>query len=174
MNIHIITTVFLYSLLSANSLFAQKLVDDNKTMKVLVFENVEKDKIKMISQTGRVRYKLRNDPKTVHRGTLEDIKEGMMVVNGKEILFQDCLMIGGRVTTDEIMIGGICMGAGLTAVIFGTAILGTIPIAGAVAVLAGGLGAAITGIVLITKIKRFNLDKGWEVHSGEIIYSITD
>jgi len=174
MNIHIITTVFLYILLSTNSLFAQKLVDDNKIMKVLVFENVEKDKIKMISQTGRVRYKLRSDPKTVYKGTLDDIKEGMMIIDGKEVLFQDCLMIGGRVTIDEIMIGGICLGAGLTTVIFGTALMGTIPIAGAVAVLAGGLGAAITGIILITKVKRFNLDKGWEVHSGEIIYSITD
>lgn len=174
MNIHIITTVFLYILLSSNNLFAQKLVDDTKVMKVLVFENVEKDKIKMISQTGRIKYKLRSDPKTVHKGTLDDILEGKMIVNGKEILFSDCLMIGGRVNSDEIMIGGICLGAGLTTIIFGSALLGTLPIPAAIAVVGGGLGATIAGIILITKIKRFNLDKGWEVHSGSIQYSTTN
>ncbi len=165
------TLVLLCFLFSIPNLFAQTLIDDTRTLKVLVFEHEQKDKKKLISQTGIIKYKLRSDPKVVHKGRLDDIKEGAMVVNGKEVKFEDCIMIAGRVNTEEALVGGICVGIGFSGMIAGAALLGNIVVGGTVAL--AGVAALVAGIILITKMKRFNLDKGWEVHSGKIIYSPT-
>jgi hypothetical protein len=151
---------------------AQKLIDDTKVIKVLMFENEHKDKKKMINQTARIKYKLRSDSKHVYKGTLDDIKEGVMVVDGQEVLFNDCSMIAGRVFSEELLIGGVCSGTGLTTIIFGAALAGNIIVGGTI--VTGGLALLIAGIVMVTKVKRFKLDKGWEVHSAEIIYNAVD
>lgn len=172
MKIYTITLLLVCFLFSTSTTRAQKLIDDTRTLKVLVFENEQKDKKKLISQSGRIKYTLRNDPKKVYKGTLDDIKEGLMVVDGVEVLFKDCLMIAGRVSSEEVLIGGICIGTGFSSIVFGAALAGNIVVG---ATFIGiGVAALITGLVLVTKVKRFNLDKGWEVHSGKIIYSATE
>ena len=70
------------------------------------------------------------------------------------------------------MIGGVCSGTGLTTIIFGAALAGNIIVGGTI--VTGGLALLIAGIVMVTKVKRFKLDKGWEVHSAEIIYNAVD
>ena len=90
----------------------QTLVDDTKVLDVLVFEHVQKDKKKMVSQGASIRYKLRATAKVWIKGTLEKIKKGAMVVNGKEIAFEDCLVIAGRVRTNDAVIGGVAVGVG--------------------------------------------------------------
>jgi len=156
-------------MLFTTNIFAQQLIDDTKTIKVLVFENIDKGKTKLISQGARIKYKLHSDPKKVYKGTLEDIKDGVMIVDNQEIRFEDCLMIGGRVSSQETLIGGVSAGVGFTSLVLGAALLGT-PAFG-ISLLAGGTVAVVAGIILITKIKRFRTDRGWDVHSGKIEYS---
>lgn len=172
MKINSIAILFVCFLFATPIAMSQKLVDDTKTLKVLVFEHLEKDKKKLVSQGGRVKYKLNSNPKTLYKGSLDDIKENSMVVDGTEVSFNDCSMIAGRVSSEEVLIGGILMGVGISTIIAGAATLGNITVGGTV--IAGGAIALITGIILITKYKRFNLNKGWEVHSGQIIYSATN
>lgn len=172
MKIYAISALIMGFLFLTTNLFAQNLIDDTKTIKVLVFEHETKNKTKLISQGGRIRYKLRSNPKVVHKGTVEDIKEGMMIVDGREVPFDDCLMIGGRVTSEEMLTGGIVTGSGFTALVLGFALIGT-PAFG-LSLIAGGTAALVVGIILITKIKRFKMDKGWDVHSGKIQYSATN
>ncbi len=171
MKVNFILTAIVFFCVSA-SVISQKLIDDTKVIKVLMFENEHKDKKKIINQTARIKYKLRSDSKRVYKGTLEDIKEGLMVVDGQVILFNDCSMIAGRVFSEELLIGGVCSGIGLTTIIFGAALAGNIIVGGTI--VAGGLAALIAGIVMVTKVKRFNLDKGWVVHSAEIIYNAAE
>ncbi|MGH1337022.1 MAG: hypothetical protein ACRBFS_12930 [Aureispira sp.] len=149
----------------------QTLVDDTKVLDVLVFEHVQKDKKKMVSQGASIRYKLRATPKVWIKGTLEKIKKGSMVVDGKEVAFDACLIIAGRVRTNDAVIGGVAIGIGLSNLIFGSALLGNIWTGATL--LVGGTGLLVTGLVLVTKSKRFNLDKGWEVHHGQLKYSTT-
>ncbi|WMX14924.1 MULTISPECIES: hypothetical protein [unclassified Aureispira] len=172
MKINSITILIACFLLLNTNLKGQKLIDDTRTLKVLVFEHTMKDKKKLVSQGGRVKYKLRGDAQKVQKGTLEDIKEGAMVIDGKEIQFNDCAMIGGRVSSQEVLVGGITLGASFTGLIVGATLLGNVTLGGTV--IAAAVVGAVVGIILITKYKRFNLDKGWEVHSGQIIYSTTD
>ncbi|BDS14541.1 hypothetical protein [Aureispira anguillae] len=172
MKINSIIILFLCFLFVLPDLMGQKLVDDTQTLKVLVFEHLEKDKKKLVSQGGRIKYKLESNSKQLLKGTLEEIKENAMIVDGKEVLFADCSMIAGRVTTEEVLIGGIATGIGFTTIVVGAASLGNIIVGGTV--IAGGVAALVAGIILITKYKRFNLNKGWEVHSGQIIYSATN
>jgi len=167
----ILILVACFLLLNTN-LKGQKLIDDTRVLKILVFENIAKDKKKLVSQGGRIKYKLRGDSQKLLKGTLDDIKDGAMVIDGKEIRFDDCSMIGGRVSSQETLIGGITLGASFTGLIVGATLLGNITLGGTV-IVAAAVGV-VMGIVLITKYKRFNLDKGWEVHSGQITYSITD
>lgn len=150
----------------------QNLVDDTKTLNVLIFEHVQKDKKKMISQGASIKYKLRAAPKVWLKGTLEEIKKESMVVNGQEVAFKDCLIIAGRVYGKEGVIGGVAVGVGISSVVFGSALLGN-PVAG-VTLLVGGAGLLVTGMILVTKNKRFHLDKGWEVHYGQLTYSLTE
>ena len=154
-----------------NELKAQQLIDDTRVIKVLMFENEHKDKKKIINQTARIKYKLRSDKKKVYKGTLEDIKDGKMIIDGNEILFRDCSMIGGRVFNEEVLVGGILSGTGLTTIIFGAALAGNIIVGGTI--VGGGLAVLVAGIIMVTKYKRFNLDKGWEVYAAEIIYNPT-
>ncbi|MCH2022131.1 MAG: hypothetical protein MK207_06580 [Saprospiraceae bacterium] len=163
---------FFVFLLGPSALFAQKLIDDIRVIKVLLFVHQQKDLKKMVNQSARIKYRLRNNSK-VFTGKLDDIKEGMMVVNGKEVLFNDCKMIGGRVFSEEFFAGGVLTGAGFATIVFGAALAGTNIETGAV-VIAGGVIALITGLVLVTKVRKFNLDKGWEVHSTEVLYNLAE
>jgi len=160
-------------LFSTPKLFAQQLIDDTRTLNVLVFVNEHKDKKKLISETARIKYKLLSDPKKVHKGTLEAIKESSMVVDGKEILFKDCAMIGGRVTSEETLAGGICLGSGFMGLGIGVGVLLTTNIAFGAPVVVIAVAALIAGIILVTKYKHFKFNKGWEVHSGKIVYNPT-
>lgn len=169
MKIYMITALIMSFILFTTALSAQELIDDTKTIKVLVFEKMDKGKTKLISQGARIKYKLHSDSKKVYKGTLEDIKEGYMVVDGQEVPFDDCMMIGGRVSSQETLIGGVAAGVGFTSLVLGAALLGT-PTFG-ISLIAGGTVAVVAGIILITKIRRFRTDKGWEVHSGKIEYS---
>jgi hypothetical protein len=172
MKINSIIILLACFLLLNTNLKGQKLIDDTKTLKILVFENSEKDKKKLVSQGGRIKYRLRGDSKKVLKGTLDDIKEGVMTIDGKEIRFDDCSMIAGRVSSDEALIGGITLGASFTGLVIGAALLGNITLGGSV-IVAAAVGVVV-GVMLITKHKRFNLDRGWEVYSGQIIYNIAD
>jgi hypothetical protein len=153
------------------NLKGQKLVDDTKILKILVFENVGKDKKKLVSQGGRIKYRLRGDSKKVLKGTLDDIKDDAMILDGREVRFDDCSMIGGRVSSEEILIGGITLGGSFAGLIVGAALLGNITLGGTV--IAAAVAGIVVGVILVTKYKRFNLDRGWEVHSGQIIYNTT-
>lgn len=153
------------------NLKGQKLVDDTQILKILVFENIAKDKKKLVSKGGRIKYRLRGDSKKILRGTLDDIKDGAMILDGKEVRFDDCSMIGGRVSSEEILIGGITLGGSFAGLVVGAALLGNITLGGSVIVAA--VAGIVVGIILVTKYKHFNLDKGWEVHSGQIIYNTT-
>lgn len=172
MKINSIVLLLACFLLLNTNLKGQKLIDDTKILKILVFEHSVKDKKKLVSQGGRIKYKLRGDSKKLLKGTLDDIKDGAMIIDGKEVRFEDCSMIAGRVSSEETMIGGIAVGAGFTGLIVGAALLGNITLGGTVIV--GAVAGIVVGIILITKYKRFNLDKGWEVHSGQIIYNATN
>lgn len=168
MKINSITILIACLFLFNTNLKAQKLIDDTKTLKVLVFEHVSKDKKKLISQGGRIKYKLRGEKK-VMKGTLDDIKDGAMIIEGKEIRFAHCSMIGGRVSSEEVLIGGMVLGTSFTGLIVGATLLGNITLGGTV-IVAAAIGV-VAGIILITKYKRFHLDKGWEVYSGKITYN---
>lgn len=172
MKINSIAILFVCFWLTSPLLFGQKLVDDTRRLKVLVFEHLEKDKKKLVSQGGRIKYKLNSDPKTIHKGMLDDIKGNAMIIDGKEIAFLDCSMIAGRVSSEEVLVGGIATGIGVSGIIAGAVTLGNITV-GATIIAAGAIILTV-GIILITKYKRFNLNKGWEVHSGEIIYDTTN
>lgn len=172
MKINSITILFACFWFTSPMLFGQKLIDDTRTLKVLVFEHLEKDKKKLVSQGGRIKYKLNSDPKKLYKGTLDDIKESTMVVDGKEVSFLDCSMIAGRVSSEEVLVGGILMGIGVSGIVAGAAALGNVTVGATI--IAGGVVALTVGIILITKYKRFNLNKGWEVHSGQIIYNTTN
>jgi hypothetical protein len=115
---------------------------------------------------------LRGNSKKVLIGILDDIKDGAMIIDGKEVRFDDCSMIAGRVSSEETLVGGITVGASCAGLIVGAALLGNITLGGTVIVAA--VAGVVAGVVLITKYKRFNLDKGWEVHSGQIIYNTTN
>ncbi|MBL4649550.1 MAG: hypothetical protein JKY03_07445 [Aureispira sp.] len=172
MKINSIILLLACFLLLNTNLKGQKLIDDTKILKILVFENTVKDKKKLVSQGGRIKYRLRGDSKKVLTGTLDDIKDGAMIIDGKEIRFDNCSMIAGRVSSEEVLIGGVVLGASFAGLIVGAALLGNITLGGTVIVAAAA--GLVVGIVLITKYKRFNLDKGWEVHSGQIVYNTTD
>ena len=73
-----------------NTGIAQTLIDDTQILNVLIFKNESKDKIKMISESGKVRYKLRTDNQR-YVGKLEKVNESTMIVNGKEVRFEDCI-----------------------------------------------------------------------------------
>lgn len=149
----------------------QILVDDTQILDVLIFEHQQKGKKKMVSQGASIKYKLRNNPKKWTKGTLERIKKDSMTVGGQTVAFSDCLIIGGRVHGNDGIIGGVSTGIGLSAVIFGSALVGN-AVTGTI-LLAGGAGLLTVGIILVTKNKRFHLDKGWEVYHGQLSYSPT-
>ncbi len=169
MNLAPFVSLLLAICLVSSRAYGQPLVDDTKILHVLVFEHVQKDKKKMISQGASIRYKLRAAPKVWQKGILEEIKQGQMVVDGQTVALKDCLVITGRVYGTDGIIGGVAVGVGLSSVIFGSALLGN-PVAG-VSLLVGGAGLLITGIILVTRNKRFHLDRGWEVHYGQLSYS---
>jgi hypothetical protein len=147
----------------------QSLIDDTQILDVLIFEHQQKGKKKMVSQGASIKYKLRNNPKVWTKGKLEQIQKDSMTVAGQTIAFSDCLIIAGRVHGNDGIIGGVATGVGLSSVIFGSALIGNV-VAGSV-LLAGGAGLLTVGIILVTKNKRFHLDKGWEVHHGQLSYS---
>lgn len=163
-------TFFLSFFFSAFFVQAQKVVNDTRNIKVLIFENQRRGITKMISQGALIKYKLNNN-KQVKKGILTDVKEGIMVINNEEIAFEDCAMIAGRVSSQQQILGGMALGAGAVSLVFSSALLGLGT--GATLVTLGGAVIVITiGIVIIMQKKHFNLNKKWEVHSGELAYSL--
>ena len=141
---------------------------DSIQLQVLVFEQVQKDKKKLISLGAVIRYKRQDAPKVWHKGTLEAIGADHMVVGGQTVAYSDCLIIAGRVRSERDIIGGTAIGAGGAAFLFGTALLGNLLLGGGF--LLGGAAALITGVVLITRAQRFHLGKGWTVRGGTLSY----
>lgn len=146
----------------------QNLAKDEVTLHVLVFEHLRKGKKRLISQGAVIRYKLRSASKIWHRGRLMAIQKDRMVVDGKEVLYADCLLIAGRVHSERGIVGGTALGAGGVSFIVGTALLGIPTLGGSL--VAGGAAAFITGVVLISQFQRFHLDKGWSVYGGTLSY----
>lgn len=147
----------------------QILVDDTQTLDVLIFEHEQKGKKKMVSQGASIKYKLRNNPKKWTKGELQSIKKDSMTVAGQTVAFADCLIIAGRVHGNDGIIGGVSAGIGVSSIVFGSALIGNL-LTGTI-LLAGGAALLTTGIILVTKNKRFHLDKGWEVYHGQLSYS---
>ena len=162
--------IFIVLFCSVNNGNAQTLIDDTQTLNVLIFKNESKDKIKMISESGKVRYKLRTDNQR-YVGKLEKVNDGSMIVNGQEVIFDDCIYISGRVYSEETIAGGVAAGVGLSTVVLGASLLGNVIVGGTV--IAGGATAMGLGMFFLTKPKRFHLDKGWEVYAGKIEYDPT-
>lgn len=156
-------------------LYAQDLIkDDQKVIKILIFENEAKVKTKMVSEGAMLKYRLRGNPKVLHKGKLEDVREGVMIIDGEEIAFADCLMIAGRVSSQEQLLGGIGIGMGTSGILFGSAMMVSfnLPVVG---VVVAGCAALIgVGIYFVMKYKKFHLDKGWEVHSGTLQHSLVN
>lgn len=146
----------------------QNLTKNEVTLHVLIFEHLKKGKKRLISQGAAIRYKLRNASKVWHRGELMAIQKDRMVVDGKEVLYADCLLIAGRVHSERGIVGGTAIGAGGVSFIFGTALL-SVPTLG-VSLVAGGAAAFITGIILVSRFQRFHLDKNWSVYGGTLSY----
>ena len=164
--ISILVLIFLF----ANTLLqAQTLIDDTKTIKVLILENKKKGSTKMISEGAFIKYKLNSDGK-VRKGTLEDVKTGMMIVDGKKILFKDCSMIAGRVSSQQQLLGGIALGAGVVSAVLSSAFLGLGTVATSIT-LGVGVVAIVVGVLFIMRKKHFNLNTNWEVHSGQLKYN---
>lgn len=148
---------------------AQTLIDDTQILDVLIFEHQQKGKKKMVSQGASIKYKLRKNPQKWIKGRLEQIQKDSMTVDRQTIAFSDCLIIAGRVHGNDGIIGGVSTGVGLSSVVFGSALISNV-IAGSI-LLAGGAGLLTAGIILVTKNKRFHLDKGWQVYHGQLSYN---
>lgn len=165
-------SILLFAFLAfSSSIFGQEapnLIKANEVIvPVLVFENLEKRDIKFVRETGKIQYALRSRPKTKIVGILEKVKPNSMIVNGKEIQFADCEYIKGRVRSDKDMVGGMLVGAGVSALAFGGVFISTAP---GVAIVAVGAAALGSGIALVSNQKKFNFNKGWTVQGGEIRY----
>ena len=70
MKINSIILLLACFLLLNTNLKGQKLIDDTEILKILVFENTVKDKKKLVSQGGRLKYRLRGDSKKVLKGSV--------------------------------------------------------------------------------------------------------
>lgn len=162
-----LSVVLLFSVYSFG--YSQTLVQDTTQLKVLVFEHLEKGKKKLISQGAIIRYKLQSNPKVWIKGQLEQIDPTHMTVSGQRVAYADCMLIAGRVHSERDILGGVAMGVGGASFLFGTALLGNLPLGSGF--IAGGAVALVTGVILITRFKRFHFDKGWTVHPGTITYN---
>ena len=109
---------------SSTHLQAQDLTEDDLQFQVLVFEKPEKGKRRLINQGAMIRYKLRSAPKVWQRGQLMAIEDQHLVVDGKTVSYDDCLIIAGRVYSERGIIGGAALGAGSVGFLMGTALLG--------------------------------------------------
>lgn len=148
----------------------QVLPKEQKILKVLVFEHLQKDKKKLISQGAVIRYKLQSNPKIWYKGLLEDIGEDQMTVAGKQVRYEDCLLIAGRVHSERGLLGGVALGAGTTTLLVGSAALGTSALG--IGLLSGGIALVIAGIILVTRSQRFHFEKGWSVYGGTLSYDV--
>ncbi|MCP4439900.1 MAG: hypothetical protein GY810_13225 [Aureispira sp.] len=166
--------LFLTMLFISQNLYAQDpdLIDDKDTISVLVFQHADKQLTKLIREGGRVRYQLRKTKRTI-KGVLQEINPKSMVVNGQKIEYKDCSFISGRIKSEAQLVGGVSAGLGLGTLIFGSAFFSTLKTGGSVALVAGGAAMLVTGVILITKSRKFNLNKGWEVHGGTLVFDRT-
>jgi hypothetical protein len=160
------------SILGSSALKAQSLTNDIKTMSILVFEHKTSGAQKMISEGGLIVYKLNNNSKKVYKGTLDQIDENSITVNGNLVQLKDCAMIGGRVKSQQEIIGGVTLGIGISAGALAGALAMSIPTAGAASLAVIGITGMVTGVTLMMKRKRFKLNKNWNVHSGKIEYKL--
>lgn len=165
--------IALFFLICSHWGLAQPLIDDTRKIPVLVFENIEKSDTRFIREGGVLKYKLRGDKRKVFSGKLEAISEKSMTINGKEVQFENCSMIAGRVRTDKEMIGGIVAGMGFTAMGIGAGIAGVTANAGIASISTGAVFFS-TGMAMMFTQKRFRMDKGWSVHGGVIQYNLSE
>lgn len=148
------------------------LIDDKDTIRVLVFQQNDKQLTKLIQEGGRIRYQLRKTKRTI-KGQLQEVNSHSMVVNGKKIEYKDCSFISGRIKSESQLVGGIAAGLGLSTLVFGSAFFSTLKTGGSIAIVAGGTAFLVAGVIMITKSRKFNLNKGWEVHGGTLVFDKT-
>jgi hypothetical protein len=163
-------TLFLISFLAiAQTSLAQNITDDTKIIRVLIFDHEEKGKKKIVNEGAFIKYRL-NDSKKVQKGLLKEIQDGYMMVGDQKVAFGDCAMIAGKVYSQEQTLGGLSLGFGVSGLVI-TAIFVSFP---PTAIIMGttAIAATITGLILITKKKKFNLNKGWIVYGGSIQYNL--
>lgn len=158
---------FLTLLLGGNWAQAQPLITDSVALRVLVFEHLQKNETKLLSEGAGITYRLKTDDKK-RKGKIELIKEKSIVVSGQEYALSDFKMIAGKVRTDRQLLGGVLTGVGMTTTLIGGAFLNSQMGLG---ILVGGAAALGGGISLITGKKKFHFSKGWTVQAGTIRYA---
>lgn len=165
-------TIFLFSsfFMIASCVQGQTLVDDTRELKVLLFENLEKGKRKIVSLGATVRYKLDGE-KRLYKGIVEAIGDDFFVVDNKKILFRDCAKISGRVYNENQILGGVLTGIGVASISFGGTFLATGSFSVGVASVVTAAALIGVGIYIVMQHKTFNLNKGWTVHGATIRYN---
>lgn len=143
--------------------------------KVLAFTNNKTNKAKFTKVGRKMHYVLKSDTTVTYKGKLEAINENSIVIDGKEIGFDEFEHIKARLFTNPalIVLSTVVM-IGTTVVLVFATIYGLYFASeygggggavslGAVA-LFGGYGAAIG---MIVKKKKFDMDK-WTLSVGEL------
>lgn len=162
--------LFLFCFLFINeTLSAQKIEGDTKVISVLIFEQEKKGKKKIVNEGAFIKYKL-NGAKKVQKGVIKEIHDGYMLVENQKIAFADCSMIAGKVYGQEQTLGGLSLGVGVAGVVVAAIFISFPPALFIIGTTA--IAATATGLILITKKKRFNLNKGWTVYNGTIQYNL--
>lgn len=152
-----------------NSLCAQKIEGDTKVISVLIFENEGKGKKKIVNEGAFIKYKL-NDTKKVQKGVIKEIHDGYMLVDDQKVAFGDCAMIAGKVYGQEQTLGGLSLGVGVAGVVVAAVFVSFPPALFIIGTTA--IAATAAGLIIITKKKRFDLNKGWTVYNGTIQYNL--
>ena len=149
---------------------APDLIDDTKTVHILVFEHLEKRDMRFVSEGATITYKLYSNPKQKQKGIIDAIDNEKMVVDGKEVAFADCSLIRARVRTDKEMFGGMGLGAGLLSTAGAAAIISSSNnVAGPVFLGIGVAGTAF-GLTFMFNRKRFDMNRGWSVYGAQLSY----
>ncbi|MCH2043222.1 MAG: hypothetical protein MK212_03720 [Saprospiraceae bacterium] len=162
--------LILFYLIFLSLTISAQLIDDRDSIEVLIFEHLEKEDMRFIRTGGTIKYKLRSNPKVSYSGELENISTTSMYVDGQKVMLADCKIIKGRVRTDKEMIGGILAGFGFAGSGFGGAFAGTSSLSAGLPILGVGLGSLGSGISMMMSKKSFNMDKGWSVYGGKMIF----
>lgn len=162
--------LILFCLAFLSHTISAQLIDDRDSIEVLIFENLEKGDMRFIRTGGTIKYKLRSNPKITYSGILENITTTNMYVDGQKVRLADCKIIKGRVRSDKEMIGGILAGFGFAGSGFGGAFAGTSSVSAGLPILGVGVASLSSGISMMMSKKSFNMDKGWSVYGGSMIF----